>query len=486
MDRGGFGSPGAGCGCRRRPEGNYCYHPLLTLILPCQSSLLPLSNFTEGPIARQLGTFALPIVISSLLQVSIQLINGLWVGNLLGSDAFGAVTVGTILMMVVLAFVMGVNQATLTVFAQLRGRGDQGAMRAYLSAFVIILGLLAVAISSLGFVFAEALLVLLNTPDTIMDEARVYLQINFAGTFLVLGYNFVSTVLRAFGDSRTPLYFVLLATVLITLLSPLFIGVFGWGIAGAAGAIIAAQGGAFLYSLVHLARKFPGHGFRLQLPRWAQVQTILRLGIPSGAQMVVIHAGTTVILSLVNSLGADAVAGFGAAQRLDNLILLPAVALGTAITAMAGQNIGAQQWPRIARITRAGLLYTTSIMLLLASILFVWAEPLIRMFIQDEASVAFGTRYLQTIAFFYPFIGLNFVFNSVVRGAGAMFQVLALNIISLWVLRVPLAYWATSVYGDAGVALGIGLSFMLSAGFSFGYYRWGRWRHKRLFSGAGQ
>ncbi|CEA00887.1 putative transporter-like membrane protein [Pseudomonas saudimassiliensis] len=440
-----------------------------------------MKSFTDGPIARQLGAFSLPIVVTSLLQVSIQLINGLWVGNLLGSEAFGAVTVGTVLMMVVLAFVMGVNQATLTVFAQLRGRGDSGAIGAYLSAFVIILCLLSALISVAGYVFAEPLLVLLNTPAAIIDEARIYLQITFAGTLLLVGYNFISTVLRAFGDSRTPLYFVLLATGLITLLSPLFIGVFGWGMAGAALAVVAAQGGAFLYSLVHLARKFPGHGFRLRWPQWVEAQTILRLGIPSGAQMVVIHAGTTVILSLVNSLGAHAVAGFGAAQRLDNLILLPAVAVGTAITAMAGQNIGAQQWLRVGRITRAGIAYNTGIMLLLASILFIWAEPLISLFIQDEASVAFGTSYLKTIAFFYPFIGLNFVFNSVVRGAGAMVQVLALNIISLWVLRVPLAYWATSVYGDTGVALGIGLSFMLSAGFSFAYYRWGRWRAKRLF-----
>lgn len=440
-----------------------------------------LQNFTEGPIARQLGSFALPIVVTSLLQVSIQLINSLWVGNLLGSAAFGAVTVSTILMMVVLAFVMGVNQATLTVFAQLRGRDDPGALRAYLSAFAIVLALLAWVISGLGFIFAEALLKLLNTPEAIMDDARIYLRINFSGTLLVLGYNFVSTVLRAFGDSRTPLYFVLLATALITLLSPLFIGGFGWGIAGAAAAMVAAQGGAFLYSLVHLARKFPGHGFRFQLPKWEEVKTILQLGIPSGAQMVVIHAGITLILSLVNSLGADAVAGFGAAQRLDNLILLPAVAVGTAITAMAGQNIGAQQWPRIVQITRAGVIYNTVIMFSLAGVLFIWAEPLIGLFIQDQDSVDFGTHYLRTIAFFYPFLGLNFVFNSVVRGAGAMFQVLALNIISLWLLRVPLAWGATALYGGTGVALGIGLSFMLSAGFSFSYYRWGGWRSRTLF-----
>lgn len=442
---------------------------------------IALKNFTEGSIARHLGIFSLPIVVTSLLQVAIQLINGLWVGNLLGSVAFGAVTVGTILMMMVLAFVMGLNQATLTIFAQLRGRGDTGAIHGYLSTFVILLGVLSTVIGIAGYVFADALLRLLSTPDEIIAAARVYLQINFIGTLLLVGYNFVSTVLRAFGDSRTPLYFVLLATILTTVLSPLFISVFDGGIAGAAYAVVAAQGGAFLYSLVHLRRKFPNHHFRLRVPQWAEVRTILRLGIPSGAQMVVIHAGTTVILSLVNSLGAHAVAGFGAAQRLDHLILLPAVALGTAVTAMAGQNIGAGHWSRVTQIARTGVLYNTVIMLLLASVLFIWAEPLVSLFIQDEASVDFGTRYLRTIAFFYPFIGLNFVFNSVVRGAGAMFQVLMLNIISLWLLRVPLAYWATSVFGDQGVALGIGFSFMLSAGFSVAYYRWGAWRNKRLF-----
>ncbi|QJD60956.1 MATE family efflux transporter [Pseudomonas sp. gcc21] len=442
---------------------------------------MALKNFTEGSIARHLGRFSLPIVVTSLLQVSIQLINGLWVGNLLGSAAFGAVTVGTILMMVVLAFVMGLNQATLTIFAQLRGRGDAGAIRTYLSTFVIILMLLSALIGLAGYGFADVLLGLLNTPPAIIDEAQIYLQITFAGTLLLVGYNFISTVLRAFGDSRTPLYFVLLATGLITVLSPLFISVFQWGITGAALAFVTAQGGAFLYSLVHLARKFPGHGFRLQLPRWTEVQTILRLGVPSGLQMVVIHSGTTVILSLVNSLGAHAVAGFGAAQRLDHLILLPAVALGTAITAMAGQNIGAGQWPRITQITRAGILYTTSVMLLLATVLYIWAQPLVMLFIQDEASVDFGTRYLRTIAFFYPFIGLNFVFNSVVRGAGAMFAVLALNVISLWILRVPLAYGATALFGDNGVALGIGISFMISSLFSLGYYRWGGWRKRILF-----
>lgn len=438
-------------------------------------------NFTEGPLARQLAVFSLPIVLTNLLQVSMHLISGLWVGNLLGSHAFAAVTISTILIMMVLAFVMGVNQATLTIFGQLKGKGDSAAIRGYLSAFVIILGLLALGISVAGFVFANPLLALLNTPDAILDDARLYLQINFAATLLLVGYNFISTVLRAFGDSRTPLYFVILSTLVLALLSPLFIGFFNWGIAGAALAMLVSQAAAFIYGLIHLYRLFPGQRLHLRLPQRSEVSTILRLGVPSGAQMLVIHAGTAAILTLVNSLGADAVAGFGVAQRLDHIILLPAIGLGMAVTTMAAQNIGAQNWQRVRHITGLGLVYCTSIMLLMASMLYFWAEPLILLFIQDKASVAFGVDYLKTIAFFYPFIGLNFVFNSVVRGAGAMFQVLALNIVSLWLLRVPLAYWATANYGDQGVALGIGISFVLSAGFSFAYYWLGKWREKKLF-----
>lgn len=440
------------------------------------------TDFTKGSIARKLLVFSFPIMLTNLLQAATHLINSLWVGNLLDSTAFAAITVGTMVMTLVLAFVIGINNATLTIFAQLRGRKDENATRSYLSTFVIILLLLSAAIGAFGFVFADSILKLLKTPEAVSDSASIYLRINFVGTFLLVGYNFIGTVLRAFGDSKTPFYFVLMATILTAILNPLFIIVFQLDIAGAAVAIVAAQATAFLYSLVYLSRRYPNHGFRLQAPKTEEVRTILRLGIPSGIQMIVIYAGMTTILALVNTLGKDAVAGFGAAQRLDSIILLPALALGTAVNAMAAQNIGANKWDRVWRTSRIGLLYNTVVTLIIATGLFLWAEPLIKLFIRDEGSVAFGTSYLKTIAFFYPFIGLNFIYNGIVRGSGAMFQVLVLNIISLWVLRIPLAYMATSIYGDTGVALGIGISFFFSFLFSFGYYRWGGWRNKALFS----
>src|SRR5690554_1549401 len=146
-----------------------------------------------------------------------------------------------------------------------------------------------------------------------------------------------------------------------------------------------------------------------------------------------------------------------------------------------------REWPLIAGFDMgiagaAWAMILAQTMAFFVVLLFIWAEPLVTLFISDEDSVAFGVSYLRTIALFYPFIGLNFILNGVVRGAGAMFQILALNIISLWLLRVPLAYWMISLYGESGIALGIGISFLISSLFSIAYYRWGGWRSKQLFT----
>ena len=440
------------------------------------------NDFTRGSIPGTLYRFSLPILLAHLLQASMQLINGLWVGNLLGSEAFAAVTVATTVLMVVLALILGLNNATLTIFAQLRGRNDERGIDTYLGAFLILLAGLSAVIGFAGYVFAERLLVLLDTPATILEQAMVYLRINFIGTFFLAGYNFVGTLLRAFGDSRTPMHFVLLATILAAVLGPILIAIAAMGVAGAAWAMVFAQGIAFLYSIVFIARRPERYPYRPRKPSFDAFRTILELGIPSGIQMVVIYAGSAVILSLVNAYGDSVVAGFGAAQRLDSIILLPAVALGMGANAMAAQNIGVGKWTRVARITRFGVMFNVCIMLAIAIVLILAAEPLVKLFVGGDAeSVAFGVSYVRTIALFYPFIGLNFIYNGVVRGSGAMFQVLVLNIISLWVLRVPLAYTLTTVLAEHGIALGIGLSFLVSSLFSWGYYRWGGWRSKRLF-----
>ncbi|WP_066160962.1 MATE family efflux transporter [Halalkalibacter krulwichiae] len=442
-------------------------------------------DFTTGSVSKQLFHFSGPIILANLLQVSYQFIDSLWVGNLLGASALGAVTISTTVVVTVLAFIIGINNATLTILSQQKGKENEEGLKNYLNAFVVLLFALSIFIGSLGLVFSKSILVWLNTPAEMLDQATVYLQINFLGILFLVGYNFIGTVLRAVGDSKTPMKFVLIAALLNTVLDPLFISVFQWGIKGAAYATVVSQGVAFLLGIGYTLRHRIVPFTRPKWPLKEEVLLIVKLGIPSGLQMTVIFAGITAIMTVVNSFGGAVVAGFGAAQRIDSLITLPALALGTAVNSMAGQNIGANRWDRVRDIAVFGAVYNFCIMIVVAVIIFLFAEPFIRLFIQEEQALAFGTDYLKIIAFFYPFIGLNFILNGIVRGSGAMYQVLVLNIISFWVLRYPLTYICSNLFGENGIAIGMGIGFIISSLFAFAYYRWGKWRKKELFAENG-
>lgn len=439
-------------------------------------------DFTSGNIMKQLVVFSTPILLTNFLQTSFQLIDSLWVGNLLGSNALGAVAVSGTVIFTVLSFIIGINNATLTILSQLKGKNDEIGLKRYVNAFVVILTFISLTLGAMGMMLAVPILKFLGTPSTMVPEAKSYLEINFAGILFLFGYNFIGTVFRALGDSRTPIRFVFFAVVLNAVLDPLFIEVWGLGLNGAAYATILSQGVSFLYGLYYSLRK---RLIPFSVPRWPhrqEVSMILKLGIPAGLQMMVISAGTAAIMSVVTSFGGHVVAGFGAAQRIDSLLMLPAQALGTAVNSMAGQNIGANQWTRVRQIAVNGVLYNISIMLVIAFFVALLADRIVKLFIQQpESSVSFGAEYLGIIAFFYPFLGINFILNGIVRASGAMFQVLVLNIVSLWILRYPLTELSASYLGEKGIAFGMGASFVISSIIAFLYYRYGTWRKKQLF-----
>ena len=438
-------------------------------------------DFTQGNTLRHLIRFSAPIIGANLLQTSFQFADSLWVGNLLGAEALGAVAVSSVVVFTVLSFVVGMNNAALAILSQQRGRRDEAGLARYVNAFVVTLFALALALGTAGFVLSGTLLELLGTPGSIVVEARGYLQVTFIGILFLFGYNFISTVLRAIGDSRTPMRFVAVAVVLNVVLDPLFIHTFGLGIEGAAYATVVAQGAAFLYGAGHVIRQRLVPLRRPTLPAWSEVRTIFGLGIPSGLQMAVISAGSAAIMSVVTDFGSAVVGGYGAAQRLDSLIMVQAQALGIAVSSMVGQNIGGGNWGRVSRISREAVLFNVAVMGSIALVLVAFADDAIRLFVREAESVAFGARYLRTVALFYPFLGINFVLNGAVRASGAMYQVLALNIVSFWLLRVPLTALFADLLGDAGIGVGIGTSFVISSAVAYLYFRFGRWREKELF-----
>ena len=438
-------------------------------------------DFTNGDIRKQLLVFSAPIILANLLQVSYQFIDSLWVGNLIGANALGSVAVASTVINVGLAFILGINNATLTILSQQSAKRDQEGLRRYLNAFVVLLTLLGILASIGGFVFAEGILRLLNIPEMMLTDATTYLQINSIGILFIIGYNFIGTILQALGDSMTPLKIVFAATLLNTVLDPLFISTFNFGVNGAAIATILSQTIACIVGIYYVLKNKLAPFKKISIPAKEEIFLILNLGIPSGLQSTVIQAGIAAILSVVNSFGPAVTAGFSAAKRLDSMIIIPAQSLGTAANSMSGQNIGAGKWQRVSKITKYGLLYNTLFMFVIALIIFTFADPAIRLFIQEPSALEFGTRYLRIIAFFYPFLGINFILNGVVKGSGAMYQVLILNVLSFWVLRYPASYFLSSIIGESGIALGMGLSFVLSSLAAYSYYKWGRWRERELF-----
>ncbi|WP_164667486.1 MATE family efflux transporter [Virgibacillus doumboii] len=439
-------------------------------------------DFTQGNILKQLIIFSGPVMLTNLLQTSYQFADSLWVGNLLGANALGSVAVSSTIIFTVLSFVLGLNNAALTILSQQKGKNNDDGLNRYLNAFVVILTIMALVLSTAGFLLAESLLQLLGTPENMMNQAKAYLQINFLGILFLFGYNFISTVLRALGDSKTPLRFVMIAVLLNIVLNPLFIAGFDLGIEGAAYGTIVAQGSAFLYGIIYVLYRKLAPFSMPKLPSKQEVGLILNLGIPSGLQMAVISAGVAAIMSVVTGFGDGVVAGFGAAQRLDSILMLPAHALGTSVNSMAGQNIGVGNWQRVKRIAKFGVLYNLSVMVAVGLIVVFFAEFGIRLFIQDEAAVDFGTTYLKIVALCYPFLGINFILNGIVRASGAMYQVLALNFISFWILRYPFTALFSNWFGQTGIAIGMGASFLVSSLCAFLYFRFGKWREKELFA----
>lgn len=438
-------------------------------------------DFTEGKIGKQLITFSGPILLTSFLQVSYQFVDSLWIGNLLGATALGAVNISAVILFVVLSFVIGVNNASLAILSQQTGKRSEEGLKRYFNAFVVLLTVASIGLGLLGFFLAERLLLLLGTPDEMLPLAKAYLQINFLGVLFLFGYNFIGTAMRALGDSRTPLKFVTAAVLLNLVLDPVLISVVGWGVQGAAIATVVSQGTALIYGVVHVLRNKKVPVSKPKIPAWSEIALILNLGIPAGMQMAVISAGAAAIMSVVTGFGGAVVAGFSAAQRLDSLILLPAHALSSGVSAMAGQNIGRGNWGRVSQIAIYGVVLNLAIMLSIGIVVVLFAEFGIRLFIEDEESVRFGKTYLRTVALCYPLLGINFILNGVVRASGSMYQVLALNIISFWVLRFPLTSLFSKIYGEIGIGVGIGVSFMISSGVAYAYYRFGKWREKELF-----
>lgn len=444
----------------------------------------PQRDFTQGSIPRHIILFSLPMFAGNLLQMFYNVVDSIWVGQVMGPKALGAVSVSMPLIFALLSLVLGLTMATTTLVSQYRGAGNEEMVRKTIGTSMILLMGSGAVVGLVGFFFRYPLLRLITTPEEIIHDSAAYLGVFMVGILALFVYNTLGAILRGLGDAMTPLKALAVATVLNVVLDGVFILGLGpipqMGVAGVAWATTIAQGLSAVWLLRYILTKTD----LIRLDRsywqvdWKLTREILKMGLPAGLQQVMVSFGMVAVSALINQHGPDVVAAAGAAQRLDQAAFLPAMSMGLAVSAVVGQNLGAGRFDRVGAAVRWGAGIAAAVTGLVTLLAVLKPTVLMVLFTQDQAVLTEGSHYLQVIGWSYIPFALLFIYGGVLRGAGDTMSTMLLTLIGLWGIRVPLAYALDRSMGTTGIWLAILIAAVVSLLMHWGYYATGRWKRK--------
>lgn len=447
-----------------------------------------IKDLTQGNMMKNMLIFSLPMLLGNVLQNLYNWVDSIIVGNYLGYKALAAVNIAFPIMFILTSVIMGLTMATSIMISQYAGAKNEQMIKKTISTTTIFLGGAAIIIAIIGTLFSKSFLILVKTPPEIMKDAQSYLIIIMAGVIFTFGYNMTSAVLRGLGDSLTPTVFLIISTILNAILDVVFIIGFGpipsMGVGGAALATVIAQAVSYILSIVYLSKK--GHliSFRLSELKYDNkiMMQILKLGVPSAVQQFIVSSGLFALSSIINSFGSDVIAGFGIGSKIDSFAMLPAMTLSMAASAVTGQCIGAGHREKVREVLKNGAIL--SIIISSATILFVYTlgKPSLYMFTQEVKVIDIGISYLKIVSLAYIFLGLNFLFAGILRGAGEIWINTLITVLIFYGIRVPLAAYLSSktAFGSSGIWIAIALSFTIGCLLNGGYYATGRWKRKEI------
>jgi putative MATE family efflux protein len=441
-----------------------------------------MQDLTTGKEGKLIFQFAAPMLLGNIFQQLFSVVDSIVVGNFIGKEALAAVGASFPVIFMVISMIVGVVMGTTVVISQYFGAKDFARVKRAIDTMYVY-SIVAGAIATVaGLLLAEPLLRLLGTPVDIMPQAIKYLKIYFSGTIIFFGYNGTSAVLRGLGDSKTPLYFLIIATIANIILVLLFVAVFKWGIAGAAYATLLANGIAFglaIYWLnkTHKLIRIAIRGLHFDSEIFRQS---IRIGLPTGIQQTLVAIGGMALLSIVNTFGTNVLASYSVAARLDALATIPAMSFSQALSTFVGQNIGAKKVERI----RTGLISTvkmSGIVTIVTTVFIVFGgHILMSFFTKDREVIRLGDQYLTIVSSFYIIFTLMFIFNGIMRGAGDTLIPMFFSLISLWIIRIPLAWFLSRRLGATGIWWAIPVGWFIGLSLSFIYYKTGRWKTKSV------
>lgn len=444
----------------------------------------PKNKLTEGKILTSLLTLALPIILANILQSAYQLIDTFWLGRL-GAHAVAAVSLSFPMLFLVISVGAGLTLAGTVLVAQYKGAENQKLVDFISSQSVSLIFFTSIVLALVSYFTASPLMKLIGAGPEIYDEAVIYFKVSSVGfVFLFLFFIFQS-LMRGIGNVMLPVYIVLSTVLLNAILDPLFIYGFGpipgYGVAGAAVASVITQGIAASIGLFILFRGKNGikiHVAAMNL-KWTSLKRIFSLGLPSSIEQSTRALGMTMMVVLVTSFGSDILAAYGIGARILSFIVVPALGLAIATTSLVGQNIGALKIKRAEKVANLSAKISFFGFSALGIIFFFLAEPLVAFFIPDDPGVIRdGSLFMKIMAPSFGLLGLQQVMNGTFNGAGFTKASMLISILSLWIVRFPLAYLLANntSLGFVGIWWAFPISNLIAATVAFIYYKTGYWK----------
>ncbi len=375
---------------------------------------------TQGAIWKKILLFSLPLLLGNVFQQLYNTVDSVIVGNYVGGDALAAVgTSGPIINLLVGLF-MGIATGAGVVIARYFGAQDIEGVHDAVHTTLAATFIGGLFLTVVGVLLSPTVVRLIGVPENIMADSISYLRIYFGGIIAMMTYNMGAGILRAVGDSKTPLYFLIISSIVNIILDMVFVIALDMGVAGVAWATLIAQAVSATLTIMMLCRVNASYRVSLRQIRikMSYLKEIIRIGLPSGLQNAIISMSNIVVQSYINSFGSAAIAGYSTYGKVDAFALMPVMSLSMAITTFTSQNIGAQRYDRVRQGVKTGLCMTCGTAVVLTSLVVVFARALLGIFTSDQQIIDYGLLTMTYQAPFYIILAVNNTLAGILRGAG--------------------------------------------------------------------
>ena len=433
---------------------------------------------TENPL-KALIVFAIPMIIGNLFQQAYTMADSAIVGRLVGEKALAAVGAAYSLTNIFICVAIGGGMGASVIVSQYFGHGNYGKLKKTVYTALVTFLVISVMLGVIGLVFSKNIMIAMNTPVEVLDMSVTYLQIYFLGLPFLFMYNVLSSMFNALGKSRIPLYFLIFSSVFNIVLDWVFVADFALDVAGVAWATLIAQGVSVLGSFTVLRKELKKlEGASDGIFEAEELLPMAKIALPSILQQSTVSIGMMLVQSVVNSFGAESLAGFSAGMRIESISIVPMAAVGNAISSYTAQNIGAGQLKRVSK----GYVQANKMVIFFGVVICVILELFPTQFITlflgadgSQVAIATGYGYLVFMGFFFFMIGFKMATDGVLRGAGDMKLFTIANLVNLSI-RVIMAMTLAPRFGIAWVWYAVPIGWTANFVISYLEYRTGKWK----------